>query len=48
MMGGPILLGMLWQNLPGNAIKLRAADRAPVIQVTGAGQPGGVVELPRR
>jgi signal transduction histidine kinase len=41
VMGDPTLLGMLWQNLLGNAIKFRAPDRAPVIQVTAAGQPGG-------
>jgi signal transduction histidine kinase len=39
--GDPTLLGMLWQNLIGNAIKFRAPDRAPVIQVTAAPQPDG-------
>jgi signal transduction histidine kinase len=41
VMGDPTLLGMLWQNLIGNAIKFRAPDRAPVIGVTAAGQPDG-------
>jgi light-regulated signal transduction histidine kinase (bacteriophytochrome) len=41
VMGDPTLLGMLWQNLIGNAIKFRAADRAPVIRVTADEQPGG-------
>ena len=41
VMGDPTLLGMLWQNLIGNAIKFRAPDRAPVIQVTAAAQPDG-------
>ena len=41
VMGDPTLLGMLWQNLIGNAIKFRAPDRAPVIRVTAAAQPGG-------
>ena len=41
VMGDPTLLGMLWQNLIGNAIKLRAPDRAPMIRVTAAAQPGG-------
>ncbi len=39
--GDPTLLGMLWQNLIGNAIKFRAADRAPVIRITADGQPDG-------
>jgi len=41
VMGDPTLLGMLWQNLIGNAIKFRAPDRAPVIGVTAAAQPDG-------
>ena len=41
VMGDPTLLGMLWQNLIGNAIKFRAADRAPVIRITADEQPGG-------
>ena len=40
-MGDPTLLGMLWQNLIGNAIKFRAADRTPVIRITADGQPDG-------
>ena len=41
VMGDPTLLGMLWQNLVGNAIKFRAADRTPVIRITADGQPDG-------
>jgi hypothetical protein len=40
-MGDATLLGMLWQNLIGNAIKFRAADRTPVIQITADEQPDG-------
>ncbi len=41
VMGDPTLLGMLWQNLVGNAIKFRAADRAPVIRITADERPDG-------
>ena len=41
VMGDPTLLGMLWQNLIGNAIKFRAADRTPVIRITADAQPDG-------
>ena len=41
VLGDPTLLAMLWQNLIGNAIKFRAPDRAPVVQITAAAQPGG-------
>jgi len=41
VMGDPTLLGMLWQNLIGNAIKFRAAGRRPVIRITADGQPDG-------
>ena len=41
VMGDPTLLGMLWQNLIGNAIKFRAADRSPVIRITADGLPDG-------
>jgi signal transduction histidine kinase len=37
--GDSTLLAMLWQNLVGNAIKFRAADRAPVITVSCAPDP---------
>jgi hypothetical protein len=40
-MGDATLLGMLWQNLIGNAIKFRAADRTPVIRITADEQPDG-------
>ncbi|GAA4686708.1 sensor histidine kinase [Streptomyces chumphonensis] len=32
--GDPTLLTMLWQNLVGNAIKFRHAERAPVVGIT--------------
>jgi light-regulated signal transduction histidine kinase (bacteriophytochrome) len=41
VMGDPTLLGMLWQNLIGNAIKFRAPGRAPVIRITADEQPDG-------
>ncbi len=41
VMGDPTLLGMLWQNLIGNAIKFRAADRPRVIRITADEQPDG-------
>jgi len=37
--GDPMLLGMLWQNLLGNAIKFRAPDRAPEVRIEGAPDP---------
>lgn len=41
--GDPTLLTMLWQNLIGNAIKFRAPDRSPVVQLDCApdGDTGG-------
>ena len=41
VIGDPTLLGMLWQNLIGNAIKFRAADRTPVIRITADEQADG-------
>ncbi len=41
VMGDPTLLGMLWQNLIGNAIKFRSADRTPVIRITAEEQADG-------
>ncbi len=41
VMGDPTLLGMLWQNLIGNAIKFRAADRSPEIRITADEQRDG-------
>lgn len=39
--GDPTLLTMLWQNLIGNAVKFRSADRPPLITVeTGTGPDG--------
>uniref|UniRef100_UPI0030F45DD1 sensor histidine kinase n=1 Tax=Streptomyces sp. GSL17-111 TaxID=3121596 RepID=UPI0030F45DD1 len=32
--GDPTLLTMLWQNLVGNAVKFRHADRSPVVRIT--------------
>jgi len=40
--GDPTLLGMLWQNLVGNAIKFHAPDRAPVVRITAVSQPDGM------
>lgn len=37
--GDPTLLEMLWQNLVGNAIKFRAADRPPRISLTCQADP---------
>ncbi|MGV9391304.1 sensor histidine kinase [Streptomyces olivaceus] len=34
VVGDPVLLGMVWQNLVGNAVKFRHPDRAPVIRIT--------------
>jgi signal transduction histidine kinase len=41
VMGDATLLGMLWQNLLGNAIKFRTADRTPLIRITVDEQPDG-------
>ncbi|MEU5097989.1 CHASE3 domain-containing protein [Streptomyces sp. NPDC020996] len=34
VVGDPMLLAMLWQNLIGNAVKFRHPDRAPDIRIT--------------
>ncbi|MEU5866789.1 CHASE3 domain-containing protein [Nonomuraea sp. NPDC047529] len=34
VIGDPTMLGMLWQNLVGNALKFRAPDRAPRVRIT--------------
>lgn len=34
VVGDPMLLAMLWQNLVGNAVKFRHADRTPHIRIT--------------
>ncbi|MGV9988384.1 sensor histidine kinase [Streptomyces olivaceus] len=34
VVGDPVLLGMVWQNLVGNAVKFRHPDRTPVIRIT--------------
>ncbi|MHC3469341.1 sensor histidine kinase [Streptomyces sp. 7R007] len=34
VVGDPMLLAMLWQNLVGNAVKFRHRDRAPRIRIT--------------
>ncbi|PWK64502.1 HAMP domain-containing protein [Streptomyces sp. CG 926] len=36
LVADPTQMGMLWQNLIGNAVKFRRPDRAPVIHVTAA------------
>ncbi|WP_308287037.1 sensor histidine kinase [Actinomadura parmotrematis] len=38
----PTLINLLWQNLVGNAIKFRAPDRAPVIEITCVGTDEGL------
>ena len=42
VIGDPTLLGMLWQNLIGNAIKFRAPDQAPAVQITATPEPDGM------
>lgn len=37
--GNRTLLGMLWQNLIGNAVKFRASGRPPVIRIEAAPDP---------
>ena len=39
--GEATLLAMLWQNLISNAVKFRAADRAPVVHIDVAEDPAG-------
>ncbi|MGW2152026.1 sensor histidine kinase [Nonomuraea sp. NPDC001699] len=34
VIGDPTMLGMLWQNLVGNALKFRAPGRAPRVRIT--------------
>ncbi|WP_260478241.1 CHASE3 domain-containing protein [Nonomuraea sp. WAC 01424] len=34
VIGDPTMLGMLWQNLVGNALKFRAPDRVPRVTIT--------------
>jgi signal transduction histidine kinase len=41
VVGDPTLLGMLFQNLIGNALKFRAADRAPLVRVSAEQADGG-------
>ncbi|WP_063627989.1 sensor histidine kinase [Actinospica robiniae] len=45
--GDATLIGMLWQNLIGNAIKFRSPDRPPEIEITAEPEPGreGVIRL---
>jgi signal transduction histidine kinase len=45
VVGDPTLLAMLWQNLIGNAIKFRAAGRAPLVRITAVAQPDGTWQL---
>jgi light-regulated signal transduction histidine kinase (bacteriophytochrome) len=39
--GEATLLAMLWQNLISNAVKFRAADRAPVVHIDVTEDPAG-------
>ncbi|GAA4577618.1 sensor histidine kinase [Planotetraspora kaengkrachanensis] len=39
VVGDPNLLTMLWQNLVGNSVKFRHADRPPVVRVDCAPEP---------
>ncbi|SME90227.1 Bacteriophytochrome (light-regulated signal transduction histidine kinase) [Streptomyces sp. Amel2xC10] len=34
VLGDPLLLAMLWQNLIGNAVKFRSPDRTPRVRIT--------------
>ncbi|CAM5498535.1 Adaptive-response sensory-kinase SasA [Streptomyces tendae] len=34
VVGDPLLLGMVWQNLVGNAVKFRHPDRTPEVRIT--------------
>jgi signal transduction histidine kinase len=45
--GDPTLVGMLWQNLFGNAIKFRQPDRSPrvVVEVTPHPEEVGIVQI---
>ncbi len=39
VLGDPLLLAMLWQNLIGNAVKFRSPDRTPHVRITCAPHP---------
>ncbi|MFI5779783.1 CHASE3 domain-containing protein [Nocardia sp. NPDC051570] len=41
IIGEPVLLAMLWQNLIGNALKFRSPDQPPEIRITCDPDPAG-------
>jgi signal transduction histidine kinase len=41
VLGDPTLLGLVWQNLLGNAIKFRAPERTPLVRIDVTEDPAG-------